>query len=205
MKLSIYVLNVKKGRGMEINMDKKYIQIKNECLKATTNNPIELILDLMQKDYISIHGPEHHVLDGACFLTALSNSGLKIDLEKALDEMIERGRKMPGATCGQWGMCGSAASIGAALAIVRETGPLSNNQYYKDNLKYVSQALGKIAAIGGPRCCKRNAFLSICTAVDFVNENYELKLPKSNIQCIFSEKNKQCLGRNCPFFSSSNR
>ena len=30
----------------------------------------------MQKDYISIHGPEHHVLDGSCFLTALHNAGL---------------------------------------------------------------------------------------------------------------------------------
>lgn len=181
-------------------MEEKYIQIKNECLKATTNNPIELIMDLMKKDYISIHGPEHHVLDGACVLTALKNGGMKFDLEKALDSMVERGKKMPGATCGQWGMCGSSASIGAALAIIHETGPLSNNQYYKDNLQYVSQALGKIAEVGGPRCCKRNAFLSINAAIDFVKEHYGVSLPKSNVKCIFSNENEQCLGINCPFF-----
>lgn len=140
-------------------MEDKYKLIKEECLKSTTTNPIEFIVYMMQKDYINIHGPEHHVLDGSCFLTVLHNAGVDFDLEKALDQMIERGKKMPGAACGEWGACGSATSIGAALSIVHGTGPLSCNQYYKDNLRFVSQALGKIADVGGPRCCKRNAFI----------------------------------------------
>lgn len=181
-------------------MDNKYSLMKEECLKAVTKDPIELILNLMQQDYINIHGPEHHILDGACFLTALHNAGIEFDLDKALDEMIERGSKMPGATCGQWGVCGSSASIGAALAIIHETGPLSHNQYYKDNLNLVSQALGRIAEVGGPRCCKRNAFLSIQTAIDFVKIQYDITLPKSEIVCIFSNQNKQCLGTECPYF-----
>lgn len=181
-------------------MDNRYGFIKEECLKAGTKDPIELIFHIMQKYYINIHGPEHHVLDGASFLTALHNAGLEIDLEKVLNEMIDRGTKMPGATCGQWGVCGSAASIGAALSIIHETGPLSNDQYYKDNLNYVSQALGKIAEIGGPRCCKRNAFLSIQTAIDFVKAQYNIELPKSKITCIFSNQNKQCLKTECPYF-----
>lgn len=181
-------------------MDDKYLLIKAECLNSNTKNPIELIISIMKKDYINIHGPEHHILDGSCFLTAMHNAGAEFDLEKALDEMIVRGQKMPGATCGQWGMCGSSASIGAALAIIHETGPLSNNQYYKDNLSYVSAALGKLAEIGGPRCCKRNAFLSILTAIDFVNEHYGIKLEKQKIECEFSNRNSQCIGTRCPFF-----
>lgn len=96
-------------------MEEKYILIKEECLKATSQNPIELAFDIMKKDYISIHGPEHHILDGSCFLTAMHNAGVDFDLNEALDEMIERGRQMPGATCGQWGVCGSTSSVGAAL------------------------------------------------------------------------------------------
>lgn len=181
-------------------MEDKYILIKNECLNASTTNPIALALDIMRKEYINIHGPEHHVLDGSCFMTAMHNAGVEFDLEKALDEMIIRGQKMPGATCGQWGMCGSSASVGAALAIIHETGPLSNSEYYKDNLHLVSQALSKIGDVGGPRCCKRNAFLSILTAIDFVNEKYSIKLEKQEIKCEFSIKNKQCIGMQCPFF-----
>lgn len=181
-------------------MDNKYTLIKNECLKATTKDPIELLFSIMQKESIGMHGPEHHILDGCCFLTVLHNAGVEFDLEKALDEMVERGKKMPGATCGQWGMCGSATSVGAALAIIHETGPLSNNQYYKDNLNLVSKALGRIAKVGGPRCCKRNAFLSMSAAIDFVKEEYEIELPKTNIKCIFMNQNQQCLGKECPFF-----
>lgn len=188
-----------KGRVL---VNDKYAVIKKICLEASERDPIELIVRIMQEDCISIHGPEHHVLDGSCFLTALHNTGVEFDLEQALDEMAERGRKMPGAICGQWGVCGSSASVGAALAILHETGPLSHNQYYKDNLDYVSQALHKIAEVGGPRCCKRNAFLSIRTAVDFVKRQYDVALPKRDITCIFSHKNEQCLKSECPFFGA---
>lgn len=181
-------------------MEEKFSLIKNECLKADTKDPIELILYIMKKDCISIHGPEHHILDGSCFLTALHNSGVDFDLNGALDEMIERGKKMPGATCGKWGVCGSAASIGAALSIVHSTEPLSSNQYYKDNLNYVSRALKGIAEVGGPRCCKRNAFISLLTAIDFVNETYGIELPKNKPVCCFSHKNRQCIKPQCPFF-----
>lgn len=181
-------------------MEDKYTLIKKECLKATTKDPIELLFSIMQKEFIGMHGPEHHILDGSCFLTALHNAGVEFDLEKALDEMAERGKKMPGATCGQWGMCGSTTSIGAALSIIHETGPLSSNQYYKDNLSLVSKALGRIAEVGGPRCCKRNAFLSMSAAIDFVKEQYGIELPKTSVKCIFMKQNQQCLGAKCPFF-----
>lgn len=181
-------------------MEDKFNLIKNECLKAKTSNPIELITDIMKKDYINIHGPEHHVLDGACFLTAVHNAGVKFDLNASLDEMIARGKKMPGATCGQWGVCGSASSVGAALAIIHQTDPLSNNQYYKDNLNFVSHALSRIAKVGGPRCCKRNAFISLLTAMEFVSKQYGIMLPKSKVNCCFSPYNKQCITSKCPFF-----
>ena len=157
----------------------------------------------MHKDYIHIHGPEHHVLDGACFLTALHNQGVEFDLAEALDEMINRGSKMPGATCGQWGVCGSSASLGAALAILHGTGPLSDNEYYKDNMRYTSKVLGRMAEIGGPRCCKRNAYLSIKTMIEFMKEQYGIAMEDMNIQCAFSGENQQCIGNRCPFMKQN--
>ena len=63
-----------------------------------------------------MHGPIHHIIDGAAFMTAMYNAGVKFNLDTALDELANRGSDMPGATCGKWGMCGSASSVGAALA-----------------------------------------------------------------------------------------
>lgn len=114
--------------------------------------------------------------------------------------MAVRGAKMPGATCGMWGVCGSCSSVGAALAIARGTGPLSDNEYYKDNMEVASSALAKMAEIGGPRCCKRNAFLSISTAAEYMNNTYNAGLETGEITCEFSRENKQCIGKRCPFF-----
>ena len=35
---------------------------------------------IAEKEYISIHGPEHHILDGASLLVAYKNAGGEIDL-----------------------------------------------------------------------------------------------------------------------------
>ena len=182
-------------------MQEKYLKIKQACLEAKTTDPVKLICDIMKKEYISMHGPEHHVLDGACFLTAMYNAGMVLDLDKALDEMIKRGSEMPGATCGMWGVCGSAASIGAALSIINGSGPLSSDEHYKENLEYVSQALGDIAESGGPRCCKRNAFTAMSRAIDFVKQKYGIELVKNYIRCSFSVQNLQCIKEKCPYHS----
>lgn len=69
----------------------------------------------MRNDFVNIHGPEHHFLDGAAFIMAYKNAGGQIDAEAFLAELAKRTIKMPGAMCGYWGICGSVASAGAAL------------------------------------------------------------------------------------------
>ena len=39
---------------------------------------------------------------------------------------------MPGAMCGFWGVCGAITSVGAALAIIDGTGPLSDCEFVKE-------------------------------------------------------------------------
>ena len=181
-------------------MEKQLEMLKEKCLAAETRDPVAFAVTLMQLDGVRMHGPEHHILDGAALLTALHGAGAEFDLSAALDELIRRGLTMPGASCGFWGMCGSASSVGAALSILHKTGPLSDDQYYKDNMELVSKALSRIAAVGGPRCCKRNAFLSLGTAVDFIKERCGIALEKREVRCPFTAKNPDCLKERCPFF-----
>ncbi len=177
-------------------------RIKADCLASGEQDPFALLVGMMHKDYIRMHGPEHHVLDGACLLTALHNNGVTFDLAAALDELADRGRKMPGAMCGHWGVCGAAASLGAALAVVHGTGPLSTEDYYADNLCFTSVVLGKMAEIGGPRCCKRNAFLAMGTMCEFLSQRYGIALPTgaAPLKCEFTHENRQCIGDRCPFY-----
>ena len=157
-------------------------------------------MQIMRKDYLSVHGPEHHYLDGAAFLTAYRNACGAIELGNCLDKLAERTLKMPGAMCGYWGICGSVASVGAALSIIHDTSPLSTDEYYKHNMEYAASVLMQMSKIGGARCCKRNAFLSLSYAVKFVKEKYGVEMYCGIISCGFSSVNKQCLGTKCPFF-----
>lgn len=185
---------------MDYSMEEKYQYIKEDLINRELKNPIQLVKTIMHKEYINIHGPEHHFLDGAAFLVAYKNAGGNIDLNQALDELAKRSIKMPGAMCGYWGICGSTASIGAALAIIHGTGPLSNNEYYKDNMEFTSSVISEMSNIGGPRCCKRNAFLSISQGVKFVMQKYDVEMElDKDIVCDFSTLNHQCIGVRCPF------
>lgn len=184
-------------------MDNQIEIIKKICLEEKSQDPIDIAKKIMKNPNINMHGPEHHILDGAAFLTAMHNAGVEFDLLEALDDIEERGLKMPGAICGQWGVCGSSASLGAALAIIHQTGPLSNNDYYQDNLYLTSRSLHKIGTVGGPRCCKRNAFLSLQTAIEFVKERYNIELDMHPVLCEFSHRNVQCIKNRCPFYTKS--
>ena len=168
------------------------------CLKENSKNPISIIQNMMSQKFCHMHGPEHHVMVGSALLTAYKNAGGKIDLESSLIEMMNRGKKVPGGACGFWGACGAAISSGMFISIISGSTPLAVEAWGYSNLM-TSAALQRIGSVGGPRCCKRNSFLSILGAVDFVKEHFGIEMEKSDIVCGFSACNNQCIGSRCPF------
>ncbi len=185
---------------MEYLMEERCNNIINACLQEKSNNPIEIFKRIANQEFIRIHGPEHHILDGAAILTAFYNAGGSLDLESSLKELMKRGLQMPGATCGFWGVCGAVNSIGAALSIIDGTGPLSTDDSWGNHMQFTSKALGTLASVGGPRCCKRNAMLSLQEAITYINDNYEVVLEKSDIRCTYSNQNNECIKTKCPFY-----
>lgn len=186
-------------------MEDRAKKIIEACLHEKSKNPMEIFNHIAHMDFIRIHGPEHHVLDGAALLTAFNNAGGNIDLQNSLNELMRRGLQMPGATCGMWGVCGAVSSMGAALSIIDGTGPLSSDSSWGKHMEFTSKALHSLSQVGGPRCCKRDAYLSFQEAIQFVNENYNLKLESSRIECTFSEKNEQCIKEKCPFYRKTKK
>ena len=120
---------------MNETLNEKYELIQTALEKETSLDPVKIAQAVMRNNFVSMHGPEHHFLDGAAFLKAYQNAGGEIDLPHCLEELKNRSIKMPGAMCGYWGVCGSLASVGAALSIVHGTGPLSNDSFYQDHMQ----------------------------------------------------------------------
>ena len=183
-----------------LTIDEKAMRIIEEIQQEENCNPVRIFKKMAQKDYISIHGPEHHILDGACILTAFYNAGGKIRLDESLNRIAQEGLRMPGAMCGLWGICGAIASVGAALSIIDGTGPLSDDGTWGEHMKFTSQATGELGRINGPRCYKRDAMIAFREGVRYINEHYDVTLEYEDQHCEFSELNKQCLKEKCPFF-----
>ena len=163
-------------------------------------NPVRIFKNMAKKEYISIHGPEHHILDGACILTAFYNAGGNIKLDESLDKIVREGLRMPGAMCGLWGVCGAVASVGAALAIIDGTGPLTDDGTWGEHMKFTSEAISELGRINGPRCCKRDAMIAFKNGIEYINAHYDVTLEYEAQECEFSDQNKQCLREKCPFF-----
>lgn len=183
-------------------MDNRIRRIMQDCLHSNETDPVKLFYAIAAKDFVRIHGPEHHFLDGACILTAFHNAGGNVDLKSGLEQIAQRSVQMPGAMCGHWGVCGAVTSIGAALSVIDTTGPLSEADWGRHML-YTSAALANLAKIGGPRCCKRDAFLAMQTAIEYINKNTAVTLPAGKITCVFSHRNAQCLNERCPFYAEN--
>ena len=172
------------------------------CLEETSQNPIAILENMMAMPFCHMHGPEHHVMVGAALLTAYKNSGGEIDLPKALHEMYRRGKAVPGGACGFWGACGAGISAGQFLAIATASTPLEKGPWGLSN-QMTAKALDSIGKNGGPRCCKRDSYLAILAAIDFVAEHLGVHMEKSAPVCMRSRQNNQCIGKRCPFFGGN--
>ncbi len=168
------------------------------CLKESSKNPVEIIRKMMDQPFCHMHGPEHHVMVGSALLTAYKNAGGDINLRQALIDMMSRGKSVPGGACGFWGACGAGISAGMFVSILSKSTPLTNEPFGLSNLM-TAKALEQIGTIGGPRCCKRNSYLSILAAIDFVAEHFAVEMEKPEIVCRHAAQNNQCIGKRCPF------
>jgi len=168
------------------------------CLNTASQNPIEILEEMMSLPSCHMHGPEHHTMVGSALLTAYKNAGGDIDLTDALLEMQKRGKQVPGGACGFWGACGAGISTGMYVSIALKATPLAKEAWGLSN-RMTASALDAIGKHGGPRCCKRDSYLAIIEAVKFTKENLHVEMKIDPVICSRSHMNNQCLKEYCPF------
>lgn len=168
------------------------------CLSTQSKDPVSILNRLMALPFCHMHGPEHHIMVGAALLTAYKNCGGDIDLANALIEMKSRGESVPGGACGFWGACGAGISSGMFVSVVTGATPLAEQSFGLAH-KMTAKSLSAIGDIGGPRCCKRDSYLSVLAAAEFTRENLGIEMNCSKPICGYFTKNNQCIGSRCPF------
>ncbi|MGI6664436.1 MAG: DUF5714 domain-containing protein [Christensenellaceae bacterium] len=177
--------------------------IMKYCLRSKEKQPYRLLKKLMQLPEVAMHGPEHHFLLPAALLTTYCNEKEKKEaLLSLLEEANARSIEVPGGACGYYGICGAAIGAGIYTSILSETDPYSEAEWKA--LGLLTAEIGReIAQNGGPRCCKRNAFLALPSVIMHSNQAFATHFtsPK-NKTCIFYSNNEECKRKACAFFPS---
>lgn len=176
--------------------------ILSYCKESNSKNPLKMSKDLMKHTSIKMHGPEHHFLVPAVLISSFCNTKNIEKSEKIikLEESKKRAKNVLGGFCGLYGACGAGIGTGIFISVITGATPLSKESWKLSNFM-TSKSLYSIADNGGPRCCKRDSFLAIEEAVNFVEENLNVKLEKEEkFYCEFSKFNNQCLKNNCKYF-----
>lgn len=168
-------------------------------LQSPERDPIRLLLEVMALPQVHLHGPEHHAIVPCVLLTAYHNCGGVLDLAEALKTALRRGGQVPGGACGFMGVCGAAEGAGIFASIALKSNPLNAEVWHLPQL-LTARCLGRIAEVGGPRCCKRTSRLAVETAAAFSGEFLGVSVTCSLPVCAFSALNRECLHGGCPYY-----
>jgi len=184
----------------QCHANKGFDSITQLALETSLKDPIVIATKMMNNVCVYMHGPEHHYLVAAALLAAYKNIGNDLELSFCLKQALLEAKKLPGGICGLWGSCGAGISAGIFMRIITKANPLSIHEWGLSNLM-TSQALKRIAENGGPRCCKRDTYLAIISAVLFLKEYFEIEMEsRSDISCEFFLKNRECKNHDCVFY-----
>lgn len=183
---------------------KKGIDYVYEYAMATNEvDPIKIFESVIKSPLINLHGPEHHVIVPMALLSAYYNKLGENEAKMGkLKIAYDRGSKVPGGTCGNYGACGAGIGAGLFFSIIQDNTPLSGGPWGQSNAA-TGEVLMEIGKIGGPRCCKRNGYVSIIRSLEILKRDFGVDLVKSKGKVICFVKNQNietCLKSKCPFF-----
>jgi len=154
---------------------------------------------LSQGEGTPVHGVWHHALIGEILLVCLRNAGHPIT-DDLIDEVVDRGRQIPGGSCGFLGVCGALASAASAYSILLGSTPVATAP--RERLLVFSEKLfARLSKIGGSRCCKKSSYAALEVARDeFADLGFELPEEEFEGRCPFFASNDTCDGEACVFF-----
>ncbi|MFB3879778.1 MAG: DUF5714 domain-containing protein [Armatimonadota bacterium] len=172
---------------------------------VTGDKPAEALDDLLsQGEGTPVHGVWHHALIGELLLVCLRNAGHPVP-DEIIDEVIDRGRQIPGGSCGFLGTCGALQSAASAYAILLGSTPVASGQRQK-LLEFSSRLIARLAEIGGSRCCKKSSYVALELArEELAKVGFELPEERLEGRCRFFASNDTCDGEACPYYPRKRR
>lgn len=179
--------------------------VKEKCLDYKGKDPIELAVEIMNDDIIRMHGPEHHFIVPAVLITCVHNHiNTKFDLLEKLNIAEKRAELETSRVCTfKQGSCGAAQGTGVFMSMYLGRNEADEDAWSPAN-KIITESLKKIDESNGPRCCKRDTYIALETAAEFLKNRFSVNLPVSHGKCTFSLRNEGCGHEECEYYNLAN-
>lgn len=173
--------------------------------RSEETNPVKMAREIMATPAFNMHGPEHHMLAPAVLLASMRNLGIGIQPQQ-IQEALFRSGMLPGGICGSWGACGAAIGAGIALSMNRRLTALKKEGWGETN-RDVGMILARVAAYGGPRCCKRSTYSALLAAMDILKQDGVNFSEEAYVLPVCKDfwRNQQCLKEQCPYYPRPKR
>jgi MoaA/NifB/PqqE/SkfB family radical SAM enzyme/SAM-dependent methyltransferase len=171
--------------------------IRTFCRTTAGLDPIAIFSEMRRSHLFPLHGPEHHALVPAAFLTAYRNRFGEPPQGRA-EAAIQRAANLPGGTCAYWGGCAAALGVGIAYAAILRATPLSHEERGTVQT-VVSQILSHLGKFDTPRCCRRESYLALRVGCELSRSYLPHALDCGPLPpCDQMALNRECLGEGCP-------
>ncbi|MFC1952313.1 DUF5714 domain-containing protein [Chloroflexota bacterium] len=165
---------------------------------STSKTPAEILEVVMSHPSVPMHGPEHHAMVPAVIIAAVKNAGYSVP-NRAIDEAVGRGARVPGGWCGFFGACGAAIGVGIAVSLLGAATPMTGKPRSLA-MEATSYVLSRMVD-GYLRCCKRASRMALEAAVKFLQDRMGIVLGKGEtISCAYSGRNLECPRDGCPYY-----
>ncbi|HEY6001934.1 MAG TPA: DUF5714 domain-containing protein [Anaeromyxobacter sp.] len=174
--------------------------IERFCAATESRDPLQIARTLMRHPSLKLHGPEHHFLVAAALTAAHANArGIPAEKARLVAEARRRSEPVGGGFCGFQGACGAAVGVGIYVSLATGATPLATEGWALAN-GATAKALGALARVGGPRCCKRTSWLALLGAVQYARAHLGVEMGGRGEACTYSEVNAECIRARCPFY-----
>jgi predicted RNA-binding Zn-ribbon protein involved in translation (DUF1610 family) len=175
--------------------------VKSICMQSHKTDPVSLAVEIMRSPAIKMHGPEHHMIVPSVLLTCINNKYHTVqDLAAKIDLAEEIAMERAPVCSYDLNMCGAAIGTGVFLELYTGLNPEDEDEWSLPN-QIIAKSLKIIAEKKGPRCCKRDTYISLLAAIDFLAEKFAIELPASEARCTFSNRNNSCMREDCDFYN----
>ncbi len=175
--------------------------VQHLCLTSTETDMIDLLNRIRRHPAVPMHGPEHHFALPGVIVSAYRNSGGAAGEDEILSA-IERGRGVPGGSCGFWGACGAALGVGIAFALLLQSNPVKADE--RQIVQHVTaQLLQASSEVKAARCCQRETWTALHKSAEL--SRLLLPVPLSaagRTRCTQRGLNSECAGPECPYYKA---